>query len=149
MHTDKRIKVSLFLLEGIQSASGRLILPSPNAPSVGAVTYYREDGSITMTERLQLKSQEVGRHWCGHGRCRCPLAPIIHLSTSTHHTLGIKATPWAGMLRIMLHKTQRQMDSENRVQVYVPYCHAHSVIWCGDSNPHRPKSALAAPEKSP
>eukprot|EP00955_Chlamydomonas_euryale_P061054 357901-Chlamydomonas_euryale.AAC.1 len=31
----------------------------------------------------------------------------------------------------------------------VPYCHAHSVIWCGDSNPHRPKSALAAPEKSP
>ena len=33
---DKRVKVSLFLQEGIQSASGRLILPSAVGPKVRA-----------------------------------------------------------------------------------------------------------------
>eukprot|EP00955_Chlamydomonas_euryale_P118678 366555-Chlamydomonas_euryale.AAC.3 len=35
------------------------------------------------------------------------------------------------------------------VMVPIPYFQAHSVIWCGDANPHRPTSAFAAPDESP
>jgi hypothetical protein len=33
---DKRVKVSLFLSEGIQTVTGRVVLPSPQSPAVGA-----------------------------------------------------------------------------------------------------------------
>ncbi|KAG1676076.1 hypothetical protein FOA52_014941 [Chlamydomonas sp. UWO 241] len=56
---DKRVKVSLFLLEGIQSSSGRLILSSPNGPNVGCVTYFDGSGAVTGSERVKMKSQEV------------------------------------------------------------------------------------------
>ena len=58
--SDKRVKVSLFLQEGIQSSSGRLILPSSNADRVGTVTLFLPSGAIKHQEKLKLKSQQVG-----------------------------------------------------------------------------------------
>jgi len=56
---DKRVKVSLFLQEGIQSSSGRLILPSPNADRVGTVTIFTPSGAVKQQDRFKLKSQQV------------------------------------------------------------------------------------------
>lgn len=51
---DKRVKVSLFMQEGIQSQVGRIIMPSPIKPGVGTVKY--SGGSET---KLSLGSQQV------------------------------------------------------------------------------------------
>ena len=58
--TDKRVKVSLFLQEGIQSSSGRLILPSPTSAKVGTVTrYVAATGAVQSQDKVKLKSQQV------------------------------------------------------------------------------------------
>ncbi|GAX78582.1 hypothetical protein CEUSTIGMA_g6021.t1 [Chlamydomonas eustigma] len=56
---DKRVKVSLFLQEGIQSSSGRLVLPSPIDASVGTVTTYSSTGSVDTQIKVKLKAQQV------------------------------------------------------------------------------------------
>eukprot|EP00955_Chlamydomonas_euryale_P024325 256516-Chlamydomonas_euryale.AAC.1 len=49
----------------------------------------------------------------------------------------------------ILAEPDEQGHEEYSLHLYhIPYCHAHSVIWCGDSNPQRPTSALAAPDES-
>lgn len=58
--SDKRVKVSLFLQEGIQSSSGRLILPSPNGAKVGTVTTFTPSGSVNSQDKIKMKSQQVG-----------------------------------------------------------------------------------------
>ena len=58
--TDNRVKVSLFLQEGIQSSSGRLILPSPTSAKVGTVTrYVAATGAVQSQDKVKLKSQQV------------------------------------------------------------------------------------------
>jgi len=59
---DRRIKVSLFLQEGIQAADGRIVLPPPevagtSAP-VGQMRLYNSAGVATETE--QVKLAEIG-----------------------------------------------------------------------------------------
>jgi hypothetical protein len=61
---DKRVKVSLFLQEGIQSSSGRLVLPSPIDASVGTVTTYTASGSVGTQVKIKLKSQQVRVSCC-------------------------------------------------------------------------------------
>lgn len=56
---DKRVKVSLFLAEGIQSSSGRLILPSCIENSVGMVRTYDMKGKIESERRLPLQCLQV------------------------------------------------------------------------------------------
>ena len=56
---DKRVKVSLFLQEGIQSSAGRLIHPSPNNSYVGSVTYYDLGGGVEQQEKLKLQALQV------------------------------------------------------------------------------------------
>lgn len=58
---DKRIKVSLFLQEGIQSTMGRLILPSPITDGPGTVTYYSSEGAQELQEQLKLACRDVSR----------------------------------------------------------------------------------------
>jgi len=56
---DRRVKVSLFLQEGIQSAHGRIILPSPQSAYIGTVTYYDLLGGLEEQERLSLAVQKI------------------------------------------------------------------------------------------
>ncbi|EFJ41172.1 hypothetical protein VOLCADRAFT_107794 [Volvox carteri f. nagariensis] len=53
---DKRVKVSLFLQEGIQSSMGRIILPSPHKDYVGTVTTYSMSGALEEQEKFKVKS---------------------------------------------------------------------------------------------
>ncbi|KAL6762064.1 organic solute transport protein 1-domain-containing protein [Haematococcus lacustris] len=55
---DRRVKVSLFLQEGIQSTTGRWILPSPSSPYAGTITYYDGQGGLELQEKLKLKALE-------------------------------------------------------------------------------------------
>ena len=57
MHTP--MQVSLFLQEGIQASSGRLVLPSPQSSLSGTVTYYDMRGGLELQERAKLKCLEV------------------------------------------------------------------------------------------
>lgn len=58
-----RIKVSLFLAEGMQHNNGKLVLPSPVTPTLGTVRYYAADGAtVERSEQLFLPYIKVG---CG------------------------------------------------------------------------------------
>ncbi|GFR51599.1 hypothetical protein Agub_g14023, partial [Astrephomene gubernaculifera] len=56
---DKRVKVSLFLQEGIQSSMGRIILPSPANTYVGTVTTYDMAGGLESQEKFKVKSSTI------------------------------------------------------------------------------------------
>eukprot|EP00879_Flechtneria_rotunda_P032273 GHRR01035452.1.p1 GENE.GHRR01035452.1~~GHRR01035452.1.p1 ORF type:complete len:180 (+),score=54.15 GHRR01035452.1:52-540(+) len=56
---DKHVKVSLFLSEGIQLSSGKLVIPSCINDQVGIVRTYDADGKLEGEERLQAASQKV------------------------------------------------------------------------------------------
>ncbi|KAG2487008.1 hypothetical protein HYH03_014379 [Edaphochlamys debaryana] len=56
---DKRVKVSLFLQEGIQSSMGRIILPTPHNKYVGTATTYGLEGSLESQDKLKLKSASI------------------------------------------------------------------------------------------
>lgn len=56
---DKRVKVSLFLQEGIQTSTGRIVLPSPVAKSVGEVKYYSQNNMVEKDEKLKLNCLTV------------------------------------------------------------------------------------------
>jgi len=61
---DKRVKVSLFLQEGIQGADGKILLPlplpqNPNDPQPGTVKLYNPSGSPVATNSIRLASVEV------------------------------------------------------------------------------------------
>eukprot|EP00798_Chlamydomonas_sp_ICE-L_P005067 gene5067-34862_t len=56
---DRRVKVSLFLQEGIQGSTGRLILPSPASKVTGTVTYYDMKGGLETQEKVKLKCLEI------------------------------------------------------------------------------------------
>uniref|UniRef100_A0A7S0S0V4 Protein OSCP1 n=1 Tax=Chlamydomonas leiostraca TaxID=1034604 RepID=A0A7S0S0V4_9CHLO len=57
---DRRVKVSLFLQEGIQStATGRLVMPAPATQYAGTVTYYDGSGGIEAQEKLKLKCMDL------------------------------------------------------------------------------------------
>lgn len=55
----KRVKVSLFLSEGIQLPSGKLVLPSCRRDQVGLVRSFGGSGQLEAEERLSLASQQV------------------------------------------------------------------------------------------
>ncbi|KAF6259309.1 organic solute transport protein 1-domain-containing protein [Scenedesmus sp. NREL 46B-D3] len=58
---DKRVKVSLFLAEGIQQpTSGKLVAPSCISDQVGLVRSYDDTGRLERKEWLQVNSQKVG-----------------------------------------------------------------------------------------
>jgi hypothetical protein len=54
--------VSLFLAEGIQLQSGKLVIASCISSQVGLVRSLGTDGALECEERLQLASQQV--RWC-------------------------------------------------------------------------------------
>lgn len=54
-----RCRVSLFLAEGIQLQSGKLVMPSCIHNRVGLVRSFAADGSLESEEKLQLASQAV------------------------------------------------------------------------------------------
>ncbi|KXZ46265.1 hypothetical protein GPECTOR_45g135 [Gonium pectorale] len=56
---DKRVKVSLFLQEGIQSSLGRIILPSPHNAYVGTVTSYDMTGGLESQDKAKLRSGAI------------------------------------------------------------------------------------------
>eukprot|EP00879_Flechtneria_rotunda_P025244 GHRR01026815.1.p1 GENE.GHRR01026815.1~~GHRR01026815.1.p1 ORF type:complete len:270 (+),score=103.54 GHRR01026815.1:1090-1899(+) len=56
---DKHVKVSLFLSEGIQLSSGKLVIPSCINDQVGIVRTYDADGKLEGEERLQAASQKA------------------------------------------------------------------------------------------
>ncbi|KAF5842192.1 organic solute transport protein 1-domain-containing protein [Dunaliella salina] len=56
---ERRVKVSLFLQEGIQTQAGRLILPSPLSTQAGSVTYYNANGGVEAKDKLKLHCQEI------------------------------------------------------------------------------------------
>lgn len=56
---DKRVKVSLFLNEGIQLQSGKLVMPSCCNDQVGVVRTFGADGKLESEEKLQVASQKV------------------------------------------------------------------------------------------
>ncbi|KAI8470611.1 MAG: organic solute transport protein 1-domain-containing protein [Monoraphidium minutum] len=58
---DRRVKVSLFLAEGIQEASGRAVLPQPAPPAaaVGRVRMFGADGRLQREERAPLAVLQV------------------------------------------------------------------------------------------
>ncbi|GLC39781.1 hypothetical protein PLESTF_000883200 [Pleodorina starrii] len=58
---DKRVKVSLFLQEGIQSSLGRIILPSPHNDYVGTVTTYSMTGALEGQDKFKVKSASIDR----------------------------------------------------------------------------------------
>jgi hypothetical protein len=59
---DKRVKVSLFLAEGIQQpSSGKLVVPSCINDQVGLVRSFDDTGRLEREERVQVNSQKVGR----------------------------------------------------------------------------------------
>jgi hypothetical protein len=59
---DKRVKVSLFLAEGIQQpSSGKLVAPSCLSDQVGLVRSFDDTGKLEREERLQVNSQKVCR----------------------------------------------------------------------------------------
>jgi hypothetical protein len=56
----KRVKVSLFLAEGIQQpSSGKLVAPSCLSDQVGLVRSFDDTGKLEREERLQVNSQKV------------------------------------------------------------------------------------------
>lgn len=52
--------MSLFLAEGIQAATGRVVLPGPFAPAVGTVTTYDMSGNVESCEKLDMPCLQVG-----------------------------------------------------------------------------------------
>ncbi|KAG2431870.1 hypothetical protein HXX76_009363 [Chlamydomonas incerta] len=56
---DKRVKVSLFLQEGIQSSMGRIILPSPHNAYVGTATTYDMGGGLESQNKFKVKSGSI------------------------------------------------------------------------------------------
>lgn len=52
-------RVSLFLAEGIQLQSGKLVMPSCRNDTVGMVRSFAADGTVETEEKLQLASQTV------------------------------------------------------------------------------------------
>lgn len=56
---EKRVKVSLFLSEGIQLPSGKLVMPNCVSDQVGLVRTYGADGKLESEEKLQLAAQKV------------------------------------------------------------------------------------------
>jgi hypothetical protein len=54
------VRVSLFLCEGIQAPSGRLITPSCVTPDLGTVTAYTKEGAVASKTRLPLAVLQVG-----------------------------------------------------------------------------------------
>jgi hypothetical protein len=53
--------VSLFLAEGIQLQSGKLVIASCISSNVGLVRSFGADGSLESEEKLQLANQQVRR----------------------------------------------------------------------------------------
>jgi hypothetical protein len=65
---DKRMKVSLFLAEGIQQpSSGKLVAPSCLSDQVGLVRSFDDTGKLEREERLQVNSQKVRRQHAAAG----------------------------------------------------------------------------------
>mmetsp|Transcript_17817 Transcript_17817/g.31759 ORF Transcript_17817/g.31759 Transcript_17817/m.31759 type:complete len:398 (-) Transcript_17817:157-1350(-) len=61
---DKRVKVSLFLQEGIQASDGKMLLPiplpqNPNDPQPGTVKVYDSSGAVASKKNVRLGSIEV------------------------------------------------------------------------------------------
>lgn len=56
---DKRVKVSLFLQEGIQSSMGRIILPTPNSPAIGTMTTYHMAGGVESQEKAVMRASQA------------------------------------------------------------------------------------------
>eukprot|EP00775_Hariotina_reticulata_P005653 gene5653-5892_t len=59
---DKRVKVSLFLNEGIQLQAGKLVVPGCIKDQVGLVRTFGKAGGLEAEERHQLSSQKVHAH---------------------------------------------------------------------------------------
>lgn len=59
-------RVSLFLAEGIQLQSGKLVTASCISSQVGLVRSFGSDGALECEERLQLASQQV-----------CAMVPVV------------------------------------------------------------------------
>ena len=56
---DKRVKVSLFLSEGIQAPNGKLVLPSCIKEGLGKVRTFGPEGKCIRDERLELDCLKV------------------------------------------------------------------------------------------
>jgi hypothetical protein len=62
---DKRVKVSLFMSEGIQAPNGKLVLPSCVKEGLGRVRTFGPEGKCLKEEQLELaclKVSQAGKH---------------------------------------------------------------------------------------
>jgi hypothetical protein len=79
--------VSLFLAEGIQQQSGKLIIASCINDRVGLVRSFAADGSLECEEKLPMASQKVGRRgqiWLHGDTCTCVFHWCIEQFTTSH-----------------------------------------------------------------
>ena len=74
---DRRVKVSLFLAEGIQLGSGRLVIPGCLGDDVGIVRSYRDSGALAHEHKLSLASQTLQEQGCRDADPVCLLSTLF------------------------------------------------------------------------
>lgn len=86
-------RVSLFLAEGIQLQSGKLVMASCIDDRVGLVRSFGADGKLESEEKLQLASQQVSSQRCQPDSIQttCLQSSGRHACTTICHLLSCKS----------------------------------------------------------